>query len=33
VLTRKALTNASFASVADLQARIDRWVEHWNDNP
>jgi hypothetical protein len=33
VLTRKALTNTSFTSVAELQARIDWWVSHWNDNP
>jgi transposase len=33
ILTRKALTNTSFASVAELQVRIDGWVEHWNDNP
>lgn len=33
VLTRKALTNASFNSVTQLQERIDRWVENWNNNP
>lgn len=33
VLTRKALTNASFNSVAELRTRIDWWVSHWNDNP
>jgi transposase len=33
VLTRKALTNTSFTSVAELQGRIDHWVEHWNDHP
>lgn len=33
VLTRKALTNASFHSLTELQDRIDWWVEHWNDNP
>jgi transposase len=33
VLTRKALTNTSFTSVAELEARIDWWVSHWNDNP
>jgi len=33
VLTRKALTNTSFNSVAELQDRIDWWVSHWNDNP
>jgi transposase len=33
VLTRKALTNTSFNSVAELQHRIDWWVSHWNDHP
>ncbi len=33
VLTRKALTNTSSTSVAELENRIDWWVEHWNDNP
>jgi transposase len=33
VLTRKALTNTSFASVSELQDRIDRWVTNWNDHP
>jgi transposase len=33
VLTRKALTNTSFGSVTELEERIDRWVENWNDNP
>ena len=33
VLTRKALTNTSFTSVAELTDRIDWWVENWNDNP
>jgi hypothetical protein len=33
VLTRKALTNTSFTSVAELKARIDWWVSHWNDSP
>jgi transposase len=33
VLTRKALTNASFGSVAELEAHIDHWVARWNDNP
>ncbi|WP_420619859.1 hypothetical protein [Candidatus Poriferisocius sp.] len=32
-MTRKALTNTSFSSVAELENRIDWWVEHWNDNP
>ena len=33
VLTRKALTNASFQSLTELQNRIDWWVENWNDHP
>lgn len=33
VLTRKALTNTSFTSVAELGDRIDWWVENWNDDP
>jgi len=33
VLTRKALINASFNSVTELQDRIDWWIENWNDNP
>src|ERR687891_91031 len=33
VLTRKALTNTSFTSVGELEARIDWWVSHRNDNP
>jgi transposase len=33
VLTRKALTNTSFTSVAELEARVDWWVSHWNDHP
>lgn len=33
VLTRKALTNNSFASVAALTNTIDVWASHWNDNP
>ena len=38
VLSRKALTNTSFTSVAELETWIDRWVSHWNtddanDNP
>src|SRR2546430_10593189 len=32
VLSRKALTNTSFTSVAELEPRIDCWVSHWNDN-
>jgi len=33
VLSRKALTNTSFTSIAELETRIDCWVSHWNDNP
>ncbi len=33
VLTRKALTNASFGSVTELGDRIDTWVENWNHHP
>lgn len=33
VLSRKALTNTGFTSVAELETRIDCWVSHWNDNP
>jgi transposase len=33
VLTRKALRDASFTSVADLENAIDRWASHWNDDP
>ncbi|MDE0067558.1 MAG: hypothetical protein OXN44_11900 [Acidimicrobiaceae bacterium] len=33
VLTRKALTNTSFSSVAELKDRIDWWVKHCNNNP
>ena len=33
ILTRKALTNNSFNSVADLTDTIDTWTEHWNQNP
>ena len=33
VLTRKALTNNSFNSVADLTNTIDTWAQNWNDNP
>ena len=33
VLTRRALTNASFSSVAALEAAIDVWASHWNDEP
>jgi len=33
VLTRKALTNASFTSVPDLESAIEVWASHWNDDP
>ena len=33
VLTRKALTNNSFTSVADLKTTIDQWASRWNDHP
>lgn len=33
ILTRKALKNRSFASVADLQDAIDTWAAHWNQDP
>lgn len=33
VLTRKALTNTSFTSIAELADRIDWWTKNWNDNP
>ncbi len=33
MLSRKALTNTSFTSVAELETRIDCWVSRWNDNP
>ena len=33
VLSRKALTNTSVTSVAELDSRIEGWVSHWNDNP
>ena len=33
VLTRKALTNNSFNSVADLTNTIDTWAQNWNDDP
>lgn len=33
VLTRKALTSASFTSVRQLEDAIDVWASHWNDNP
>lgn len=33
VLTRKALTNTSFTSTGQLEATIDIWASHWNNNP
>ena len=33
VLTRKALTSASFSSTRELEAAIDVWASHWNDDP
>lgn len=33
VLTRKALRDASFTSVAELETTIDTWASHWNDDP
>ena len=33
VLTRKALTNNSFNSVRDLEATIETWASHWNNDP
>ena len=33
VLSREALINTSFTSVADLETRIDCWVSRWNDKP
>ena len=33
VLTRKALRDASFTSVAELEAAIDHWASYWNDDP
>jgi transposase len=32
-LSRKALTNLSFTSLAEPETRIDCWVSQWNDNP
>jgi transposase len=32
VLSREALSNTSFTSVAELETRIDCWVSHWNDD-
>jgi len=33
ILTRKALKNASFTSVPDLEARIEAWTAGWNKDP
>lgn len=33
MLSRKALSNPSFTSVAELETRINCWISHWNDNP
>lgn len=33
ILTRRALTNTAFSSVAELTDRIDWWTSHWNDDP
>ena len=33
ILTRKALANNSFNSVADLTATIDTWAQNYNANP
>lgn len=33
ILTRRALTNSAFTSVAELTDRIDWWASHWNDDP
>ena len=33
ILTRTALTNTSFSSVAEVEAAIDLWASHWNDDP
>ncbi len=33
MLTRKALTNNSYHSIADLTDTIDTWAQNWNDNP
>ena len=31
MLTRKALTNNSFNSIADLADTIDIWAQNWNE--
>jgi transposase len=33
VLTRRALTNTSFTSIAEVETAIDLWASHWNDHP
>ncbi len=33
VITRKAVTNTSFNSDAEVSDRIDSWASHWNDDP
>ena len=33
ILTRRVLTNTSFASTSELAATIDTWTEFWNDDP
>lgn len=33
ILTRKALRTASFSSVRELEAAIDEWASHWNEDP
>ena len=33
ILTRRVLTNTSFASTRELTATIDTWTEFWNNDP
>ena len=33
ILTRKAIKNRAFTSVADLESVICDWTTHWNHNP
>ena len=33
ILSRKALKNRAFASVADLKDVIEHWAAHWNHDP
>lgn len=33
ILTRRVLTNTSFASTSELAATINTWTEFWNDDP